>query len=208
MNTKKTGKISRKTYKKRQPKYSEEQIQRAFELCIENDMNITFTIRMLGYPCKSILSKWLDDRIPDRKQSILKESSLHNSYNDKIHATVELACREGPAESVAKEAGVSRCFLYKWKKQLIPKGDYRSVAKIENNNTLKTQISDLKEQAHVLQKEVYKLQLEKDALEKAAELIKKAKGISLKRLPNCEKAIIIDALRDKYFQSIWSNIRI
>lgn len=50
------------------------------------------------------------------------------------------------------------------------------MAKIENNNTLKTPISDLKEQARVLQKEMYTLQLEKDALEKAAELIKKRRA--------------------------------
>ena len=48
-----TGKLSRKDYKKRQPKYTEEQIQKAVELCIANDMNITLTVRMLGYPCRS-----------------------------------------------------------------------------------------------------------------------------------------------------------
>ncbi len=194
-----TGKIAKKDYKKREPKYSEEQIRRAVELCIENDMNISLTVNMLGYPCRSVLSKWLDERIPERKTSILKGSSLRKySCNDKILATVELACREGPAEIVAKESGVSRCSLYKWKKQLIPKGDYLSMVPIHDNDALKTQISDLKEQARILQKEVYKLQLEKDVLEKAAELIKKANGINLRRLPNCEKAIIIDALRDKY----------
>lgn len=67
-----------------------------------------------------------------------------------------------------------------------------------NYNNLQEQISDLKEQAINLQHQVHKFQLEKDALEKATELIKKAKGINLQKLPNCEKAIIIDALRNDY----------
>ena len=35
-------------------------------------------------------------------------------------------------------------------------------------------------------------------MEKATELIKKAQGIKLQTLPNCKKAIIIDALRNDY----------
>lgn len=58
-----TGKISRKTYKKRQPKYSEEQIQRAVESCIENDMNITLTIRMLGYLYWKYECDWTSPRL-------------------------------------------------------------------------------------------------------------------------------------------------
>jgi len=49
-----------------------------------------------------------------------------------------------------------------------------------------------------LQREVRRLQLERDILEKAGELIKKGKGISLETLTNREKALVIDALRDKY----------
>lgn len=70
----------------------------------------------------------------------------------------------------------------------------------ENDSEAKliSEIADLKQQTILLQKQVHRLQLEKDALEKATELIKKAKGINLQKLPNYEKAIIIDALREKY----------
>ena len=40
--------------------------------------------------------------------------------------------------------------------------------------------------------------MQKDILEKAAEIIKKDRGINLKNLTNKEKAILIDALRKKY----------
>ena len=49
-----------------------------------------------------------------------------------------------------------------------------------------------------LRKEHYRLQLENDALKEAAKLLKKARGINLKEISNREKAIVIDALRDRY----------
>ena len=48
-----------------------------------------------------------------------------------------------------------------------------------------------------LQDDIYRLQMQKDILEKAAEIIKKDRGINLKNLTNKEKAILIDALRKK-----------
>lgn len=53
-------------------------------------------------------------------------------------------------------------------------------------------------QAAELRRQVYQLQLEKDVLEKAAEIIKKDQGISLKTLTNREKTQVIDTLRNKY----------
>lgn len=189
---------------KRKPqksRYSEEEITKAVEYWAANGMNITKTCNDLGYPCRSVLSKWLDEQYPDRNnKSILKGSSLKKySYNDKVIASIKLTCREGPAEDLVQETQISRTSLYKWKRQLIPHGECLKMSKDSSNEVeLTAEIAELKRQAILLQKEVHKLQLEKDALEKAAELIKKAKGINLQKLSNYEKAIIIDALRNKY----------
>lgn len=56
----------------------------------------------------------------------------------------------------------------------------------------------MKQEVERLRKEVYRLQLEKDILEKAAQIIKKEKGINLNELTNKEKTILIDALKEKY----------
>jgi transposase InsO family protein len=56
----------------------------------------------------------------------------------------------------------------------------------------------LAQQVQELQKEIKHLQLERDILEKAGEIIKKDQGINLATLTNREKAVLIDALRDKY----------
>ena len=68
----------------------------------------------------------------------------------------------------------------------------------EQNSELLSEEAKLSHQVEVLQQEVCRLQLEKDILEKAAEIIQKDKGISLKTLTNREKVIVIDALRYKY----------
>lgn len=187
--------------KKPEPQYSVEQITKAVEYWAKNGMNITKTCNELGYPCRTVLSRWLDEYFPDRNnKSTLKGSSLKKySYNDKIIASIELACRDGTAEEIVQETKISSTSLYKWKRQLIPHGER---LKMTNENIseaeLISEIEDLKQQTIVLQKQVHRLRLEKDALEKAAELIKKAKGINLQKLSNYEKAIIIDALRDDY----------
>ncbi len=61
-----------------------------------------------------------------------------------------------------------------------------------------TEKEELAQQLATLKKEVFRLQIEKDILEKAAEIIKKDQGISLKSLTNREKAIVVGALRGKY----------
>lgn len=53
----------------------------------------------------------------------------------------------------------------------------------------------LEKQVDNLKKAVYRLQLERDVLEKAAEVLKKDKGINLNTLRNSEKAEIIGALK-------------
>lgn len=60
---------------------------------------------------------------------------------------------------------------------------------------LQSKKSMLEKQIDDLKKAVYRLQLERDVLEKAAEILKKDRGINLNTLRNWEKAEIIGALR-------------
>ena len=46
--------------------------------------------------------------------------------------------------------------------------------------------------------EVHRLQLEVDILNKAAEVLKKDRGIDLQKMTNKEKVLVIDALKTKY----------
>ena len=64
-------------------------------------------------------------------------------------------------------------------------------------DTLKQELENLHNEAEDLKRQVYRLQLEKDVLEKAAEILKKDQGVSLEKLTNREKAVVIGALRRK-----------
>ena len=68
----------------------------------------------------------------------------------------------------------------------------------DNVSELRDEVARLKVEAESLNREIYRLQLEQDVLEKAVEIIKKDQGVNLKTLTNHEKAVVIDALRDKY----------
>ena len=59
---------------------------------------------------------------------------------------------------------------------------------------LKAEVAQLTEQTEDLKKQVYRLDLEKSVLEKAAEVLKKGRGISIQTLTNREKAVVINAL--------------
>ena len=193
-----TGEIHSKS--KYKPRYSETEIQFAVEYYMTHGMNISRTVKDIGYPCRQVLSKWIESRYPEKESAILKGTTLLKySYNEKIEAVVTLCCRDGSAETIVNNTGISRTSLYNWKKQLLPKVS-TSMSKESKNIPAKAnlQINELKNEVKELQSQIRRLQMEKDALEKATEIIKKAKGINLQTLSNSEKAIIIDALREKY----------
>ena len=59
-------------------------------------------------------------------------------------------------------------------------------------------VLEAEKELKILKAKVEQAQLEYDILEKAAELLKKVNGINIKTLKNKEKAIVINALRNKY----------
>ncbi len=97
---------------------------------------------------------------------------------------------------IANEYGISRATLFNWRKELLSrvpvkmkkeKNPKSSVVLPENEKELQRNIT-------LLKKEISHLKLERDVLEKAAEILKKVKGVNLKKLTNAEKAELIGAL--------------
>lgn len=109
---------------------------------------------------------------------------------------------------LAEEYGISPNTVHIWKKQLLCQETNRTMPKIkrENHDQFKDKATEellkdktrLECELHKLQEGVYRLQMQKDILEKAGEIIKKDQGISPDELSNREKALLIDALRDRY----------
>ena len=198
-------------------KFTEQQKQIALQYYWEHGQSITCTIRHLGYPGTTTFKNWLNEAYPDRtKHCISGGVMVEYPQEKKEQAVIDLCSRAGSAKEIADQHGVSRVTLYEWKKQLLgkersctmprqkkcdPKPQNTAPKHFDSNSALddlRAQTEELERQKAELERRVYQLRLENDILEKAAEIIKKDQGISLLSLTNKEKAVLIDALRDKY----------
>ena len=193
----------------RKPKFSDEQRAKAIQHYFEHGRCVSRTVRLLGYPCRTLLKQWICEEYPNEFPPCSQGVSLIRlTEEQKEQAVMDLCTREGTAHAVADKYGVDRCSLYNWKNQLLPEGSPSKMPKRKKNITAQTksdqiaeltsEVAALSVEAEELKKQVYRLKLEKDALQKAAEIIKKDQGISLETLSNREKAMVIDALRNTY----------
>src|SRR5690606_5210135 len=110
---------------------------------------------------------------------------------------IALCLRQGGAQLVAQELGVSRPSLYNWKNQLLGH-DAPSSMKRQQDIPHSSERAELEQQLEALRREIRRLQLEKDMLNKANELLKKDLGINRQFLTNREKTQLVDALRSTY----------
>jgi len=193
----------------RKPKFSSEQRKQAIAYYYDHGRCVSRTVRALGYPSRTLLKQWIREEHPEEFQGCRKSSPLVSlSEEQKEQAVLDLCCRDGSAQEVADRYGVSRYSLYSWKHRLLPEGSPTQMPKVKKSlsetsdaqtiEELTSEVASLSAEAEDLKKQIHRLKLEKDALQMAAEIIKKDQGISLDTLTNREKAIVIDALRNTY----------
>ena len=182
----------------RRKKYTEEQKQAAVAHFVEHGMRYSFTVREMGYPNRELLRDWVREMLPERRiTSGQRVPGRSCSDEEKRQAVVELCSRAGSAKEVAKRVGVSRVQLYQWRTQLLQEAGptvKRKRTKAGDEATkeaLQQEIEDLEQRIH-------KLKLEHDIMVKAAEIVRKDRGINPRDLTNREKTLLIDALRDAY----------
>jgi putative transposase len=183
---------------KKKAKYTPEQKKAAVDYYLEHGRNISRTVKILGYPHRDELAKWIDELAPGKRKARIKHGSMVQlSQEQKKDAVIELCTRDETAAAVADKVGVSRGTLYKWKKELLAEEDIKDM-----NKTKKPSLPDdrkaLLDEIESLKKEIYMTRMELDILKKTAEIIKKDQGIGQKDLTNKEKTTLIDALRTKY----------
>lgn len=107
-----------------------------------------------------------------------------------------LCLRQGSAQAVAQELGVSRPSLYNWKNQLLSNEALASMK--PQNPAPSSERNELECEVERLQRAVKRLKLEQDILKKANELLKKELGIDQQLLTNREKTQLVDALRSTH----------
>ena len=110
------------------------------------------TIRELGYPSRQVLQKWVVELAPEEKKCV--------DFTEKQkREAVELLKNRGRKSglSVAKELGVNRETLYKWKNEFerIERGETakprETMASLrEENAALRKQIEELQEELRIV----------------------------------------------------------
>jgi transposase-like protein len=180
----------------RQPRYSQAQKEAAVRHYLDHGRCIRATIKVLGYPSRSLLSAWLQELCPQERAPFVGHSR-ELTPADKQSAVIALCTRPAGALAVAQELGVSRGSLYQWKNQLL---GHDAPASMEHQQDTPTgsDRAALKHQLETLRQEVRRLRLEADLLKKANELVKKDLDIDRQLLTNREKTQLVDALRSTY----------
>lgn len=195
--------------------YTKEQKERALKE-FERLGSVQATVTNLGYPSRHTLYVWYRDMIANKqcyhgspnkpyqvKQKYINAPN-HPRYPDtnlKLEAIKRCFSLGEGVEYVSREIGYSRMSIYAWYRQyrkygvagLMSSKKQIKREKIDFNaeSVPQSEISDLQDQ-------IKQLQMEVDVLKEALNLLKKDPGIHVTELKNREKAVVIDAVKDKY----------
>ncbi|CAI1915302.1 Transposase and inactivated derivatives [Serratia fonticola] len=184
---------------RRKPRYSDVQKQAAVEHYLNHGCCLAFTTRTLGYPCCDVLARWVNELHPDRRLTFTSTINQNAPFEPKLkrQAVMALCTRRVSAGEIARNIGVSRTVLYKWKDEIIGNGAYQAMRKHKAPSP-EEERDALREEIARLNQEIQRQQMELDILKKAKEIIKKDPGISVSTLTNREKTKIVDALRETH----------
>ena len=186
--------------------YSQDKIAIALKV-YHQCQSVTTTIQFLGYPTRRILYTWIANEgvtKPKRKPLELVNTADHprnppvQVKMDAIHRCFELG---ESIKSVSEDIGYARASIYSWRKKYLH-GGVPALMNCKNikPNTLtegsssRSSIPELMQ----LQDQIRNMQMEIDILKETINVLKKDPGIDQTALKNREKAVIIDALKNKY----------
>jgi len=184
--------------------FSATQKKQALEL-YDQFKSVTKVILLLGYPSRQALYRWIAQRDePPKQKSAYRgkntpEHPRHPSIEIKL-ATLHRCFELGEdVQYVSDEIGYSRTSIYAWRRRYIQKG---AVALMNTGDDPrgklpKGEVSSSLEMEK-MKAQIQDMQLEIDILKETFEVLKKDPGVDLTTLRNQEKAVIVDALKDKY----------
>lgn len=103
-----------------------------------------------------------------------------------------------PVKLVAEEIGYTPSLIYKWIREYREKGHFSSMKKTTANIEVNPSDIESIEDINALKAQMLDMQMEIDILKETINVLKKDPGIDQTALTNREKAVIIDALKNKY----------
>lgn len=178
------------------PSYTKEQKAKALYL-LDDLKSPQKVIDILGYPEKrDSLYNWMKRRNeiipPETANDSVYQIRVRNVSQDAI-----LGCLLNgmSVKSISEALNYSPETIYKWRKIFLDQG-YKinmSRAKYTKNSKIPSQ-----KELEKMRVQMHEMQLEIDILKETINVLKKDPGIDQTSLSNSEKAVIVDALRNKY----------
>ena len=160
----------------RASKYSMAQQQAAVDHFLHHGRCIDFSRKALGYPCRSLLRSWIYERHPELCQRCVGHSgAVPRPLEVKQAAVIALCTRQGKAQAIAQDLGVSRETLYNWKNQLLGREAPASM-KRQSKPPADPDKAQVEQQLEALKGELRRVQLEHDLLKKGQRNFKKRPG--------------------------------
>lgn len=156
--------------------YPVEQKQRAVQHYLDHDQCVASTLRALGYPCRDLFTRWIDELHPQlRRRMVGRAPNTQHSPEVKNAAVLELCTRTTNALTIAESVGVCRPTLYNWKNQILVREGSASMKRRQTSQTAPEpkDLTELEQQVVLLERDVRRLQLGHDLLKKVNELLKK-----------------------------------
>ena len=91
-------------YARSRQKYSTKQMQAAVAHYFDHDRCIASTMKALGYPCREVLTAWIDELHPGVRTRVVGHApNVQHSLELKNSAVIELCTRTTSAQEIARE---------------------------------------------------------------------------------------------------------
>lgn len=177
---------------------------RALQL-YEQTHSVSETIRILGYPERATLYRWIFEKEHPKKAKSTQRGK--NTPDHPRHPSVELKlqalhrcfeCGED-VKLVSEEIGYSRASIYTWRRKYLQRGLIALMNPLDApREELIPETASATEDIAELKAQLRKMQMQIDILEETINVLKKDPGVDRTALRNKEKTAIIDALKNKY----------
>lgn len=177
-------------------KYTQEQISTALVLLKATGVPDK-VIKTLGYPSLPILYHWRKKY--SEYYDVPNQNHWRQAPTELKHDVIKRYLIKGkPVKLVAKEIGYTPSLIYKWIREYQEKGGFQPMKKTTANINVNPNDITSAEDINELKAQMLDMQMEIDILKETINVLKKAPGIDQTALTNQEKAVIIDALKNKY----------
>jgi transposase InsO family protein/transposase-like protein len=177
-------------------RYSKEQVHAALTLYSKLH-SLPKVVKILGYPSVGSLASWVH-KYPEVVAPKSHKRHIKAPINVKLDAIRRCYENGDMLKSVAEEIGYSSVAILNWHKKYQEKGLVGLMNKSDTDSSKSPKDIQSINDIEALKAQMMDMQMEIDILKETINVLKKDPGVNQEALSNREKAVIIDALKNKY----------